>query len=221
MPRSFSPMRIRLVPVFFMLFLIALFAGSLWRYRAGALIARVLDYGRCDAPRHPLAPLPDSASSSASEIPVRVFASHPLGNRNTLSVARGASARVRRTMPVFDRSGVLVGRVSEVFKEHSAVQLVGSPDWDIPVRIGAGKVSGLLVGGPTIQATMIAGNVVVSAGDTVFAATPDLPYGAPIGVIESVRADRDSGVFQDAVVRLPYSASELTDLTISIWTPDF
>lgn len=214
-------MRTRLIPVFVALLLIALFSGALWRYRALALIARVVDFGRCDVPQPSLSVLPQPLEGSSSEIPVRIFASHPLNNRNVLYVDRGASARVRRTMPMFDASGALVGHVSEVSKEYSAVQLVGSPDWDIPVRIGAGKISGLLVGGPTIHVTMIAGDAVISPGDAVFAASSDLPYGAPIGTIESVRADNETSVFQDAVVRLPYSASELTDAVISIWTPDF
>ena len=221
MPQGSPSTRFRFLSLFSALFIIAAVSGAVWRYRAGALVARVIDFGRCDAPRDPLVSLPDPAPASATEIPVRVFASHPFNDRNILHVDRGASHRVRRTMPVFHRSGALVGQVIEVSKEHSAVRLVGSPDWDIPVRIGAGKVSGLLVGGPTIHVTMIAGDASVSSGDAVFAASADLPYGVPVGTVESVRIDAGTGIFQDAVIRLPYSASELTDAVISVWTPDF
>lgn len=220
MPGRFPSIGSRFVLILFVLAFAAFVSGAARRYEAGALLARVLDFGRCDLPREPLSPLPPALMPSASLIPVRVFASHPLNDRNVLQVDRGASDRVRRTMPVFDPSGALVGQVVEVSKEHSAVQLVGSPDWEIPVRIGDRKVSGLLVGGPTIHVTMIAGDASVSSGDTVFAASADLPYGVPIGTVESVRADATQ-VFQDAVLRLPYSAGELTDLSISIWTPDF
>lgn len=221
MPRQFSSMRVRLVPVFLILFIIALVSGAVWRYEIGALVVRVLDFGRCDVPRNPLSPLSRPVSVSTSSIAVRVFASYPFNNRNVLHVDHGASGRVRRAMPVFDSSEVLVGQVTEVSKEYSAVRLVGSPDWEIPVRIGTDKISGLLVGGTTVHVTMIADDAGVSPGDTVFAASVDLPYGVPIGTVESVRSDSEGGLFQDAVVRLPYSVSELTDLFISVWTPDF
>ncbi len=191
------------------------------RYRMVSVATRFLPRGtRCAVlPSDPLPFLPPPIPSDAP-IVARVFASYPFNNNVSLGVDRGAGQNVRSLMPAM-LGDVLIGQVTQVSKEHSVIRLVGSPDWEIPVRIGPGKIPGLLQGGPTVRVGMIGGDKHVVPGDRIISASKELPYGLLIGTVESAYPDASGGVFQEAVVRLPYVSADLTEIAIVQWTPDF
>ena len=116
---------------------------------------------------------------------------------------------------------VLVGQVTDAFKEYSTVRLIGSPGWQIPVRIGEHGAPGLLIGGSAIRVDMIPQNKKIRPGDAVISASAELPYGLLIGTVESVRPDVSPGIFQNAIIRLSYDPADITALTIVLWTPNF
>ncbi len=166
--------------------------------------------------------LPVSAEPPSPDAPIvaRVFSAYPLNNSSSLGVDRGAAQKVRAMMPAM-LGDTLVGQVIEVSKEHSVIRLVGSADWEIPVRIGPGKVPGLLQGGPTVRIGMIGGDKQIIPGDRIVSASKELPYGLLIGTVESAYPDASGGIFQEAVVRIPYVSGDLTEVAIMQWTPDF
>ncbi len=212
MPR----MRQHRFPIGLFLLIALVAAGALVRYRTSAFLSR-LGTSACPATVASITQPPDAEGS----VVAHVFASYPFSDRNVIYVDKGAGAKIRRSMPVLASSGALVGTVIAVSRGYSSVRLVGSPDWQIPVRIGPRKVPGLLVGGAVTRVGMIARAAAVAPGDEVVSSSKELPSGLIVGVIESVRPDSAGGVFQEAVVKLPYAISDLTEIIISLWTPDF
>ncbi len=212
MPR----MRQRRFPIGLFLLIALVSAGALVRYHASAFVSR-LSPSSCPVTVASTIQLPDAEGS----VVTNVFASHPFSDRNVIYVDKGVGAKIRRSMPALTSSGALVGTVVAVSRGYSSVRLVGSPDWHIPVRIGPRKVPGLLVGGAVMRVSMIVRAAVVAPGDEVISSSKELPSGLIIGVIESVRPDSAGGVFQEAVVKLPYVVGDLTEIIISLWTPDF
>ena len=123
-------------------------------------------------------------------------------------------------MPITVSDQILVGQVSQVFKNYSLVKTVFSSDWEIPVRIGEKKVPALLIGGPELKLTMIVNDKPIVDGQAVFAAKTDLPYGLKIGEVINVTNDSATGVFKEAGVKLDYDFNDLTDLSVLLWTAD-
>lgn len=151
---------------------------------------------------------------------VKVFSSYPFNNKNLLSVNQGREQGVRAGMPVVVGDQILVGQVSQVFKNYSLVKTIFSPDWEIPVRIGEKKVPALLIGGPELKLTMIVNDKPILDGQVVFAAKTDLPYGLKVGEVINVTNDSATGVFKEAGVKLDYDFNDLTDLSVLLWTVD-
>ncbi len=190
------------------------------RYRLSASALRLAQSTRCAVIPENFPSVPSAAPSPDAPIVARVFAAYPFNNSASLAVDRGAGQRVRVMMPAM-LGDVLIGQVVEVSKEHSVVRLVGSPDWEIPVRIGQAKIPGLLQGGPTIRIAMIGGDKHIAPHDRIISASKELPYGLLIGTVESAYPDSSGGIFQEAVVRIPYVSADLTEIAIMQWTPDF
>ncbi len=150
----------------------------------------------------------------------KVFSSYPFNNKSLLSINRGREQGIREGMPITVSDQILVGQVSQVFKNYSLVKTVFSSDWEIPVRIGEKKVPALLIGGPELKLTMIVNDKPIVDGQAVFAAKTDLPYGLKIGEVINVTNDSATGVFKEAGVKLDYDFNDLTDLSVLLWTAD-
>lgn len=151
---------------------------------------------------------------------VKVFSSYPFNNKNLLSINKGREQGVVEGMPVAVGDQIIVGQVSQAFKNYSLVRTIFSPDWEIPVRIGEKKVPALLIGGPELRLTMIVNDKPIFDGQTIFAAKNNLPYGLKIGEVANVTNDSATGVFKEAGVKLDYDFNDLTDLSVLLWTAD-
>lgn len=150
----------------------------------------------------------------------QVFSSYPFNNKNLLSINIGSDQGIKKSMPVTLGSNTLVGQVDKVFKNYSLVKTIFSPDWQIPVRIGEKKIPGLLVGGPNLRLTMIVNNKPIFENQPIFIASQDLPYGLSIGLVANVKNNSDTGVFQEAGVKLDYDFDNLTELSVLLWTAE-
>ena len=149
-----------------------------------------------------------------------VFASYPFTGRSIVRVNKGVADGMRVGYPATFGGSVLAGQVTEVHGRYSVVRMVGSPDWQIPVRVGPRKVAGLLVGGTVPRVSMIPADKSVATGDAVITASDDLPYGLTVGTVGSVSAEAVGGVFKEADVVFPYDARDVAELAFMVWTPD-
>jgi cell shape-determining protein MreC len=149
-----------------------------------------------------------------------VFAAYPFTGRSSVRVTKGAIDGMRVGYPATFGGSVLVGQVTEVHNRYSIVRMVGSPEWQIPVRVGPHKVAGLLVGGTIPRISMLAADKSIVVGDVIIAASNDLPYGLVIGTVSSLSTEAMGGVFKDAVVTFSYDARDVAELAFMVWTPD-
>ena len=151
---------------------------------------------------------------------VRVFSSYPFNNKNLLAVNAGFRQGIRQGMPATIGGAILVGQVHKTFKNYSLVRTIFSPDWELPVRIGAKKIPALLIGGPNLKLTMIVNDQPIFDGQPIFVASKDFPYGMKIGEAINVKSDSVTGVFQETGVKTDYDFDGLTELAILLWTAD-
>ncbi len=209
-----------------------LFAGADARYRLFLSAARfvrgqaVTDYEALRAENAALKTALLAAYSAAPAIQdgkmlfADVFAEYPFTGRSSVRVDKGKQDGMRVGYPATFGGSVLVGQVTEVRSRYSVVRMVGSPDWQIPVRVGPHKVAGLLVGGSVPRISMIAADKAVAAGDEIVAADNGLPYGLTIGTVSSLAPDSTGGVFQEAGIKFPYDARDVAELAFMAWIPD-
>lgn len=151
---------------------------------------------------------------------VDVFAAYPFNSRSTVRVNKGQADGMRTGYPATFGGSVLAGQVTEVHGRYSVVRIVGSPEWQIPVRVGPHKVAGLLIGGTVPRISMIPADKAVAVGDTIISASNELPYGLTIGAVSAVSADAAGGVFKEAEVQFPYDVRDIAELAFIVWTPD-
>ncbi len=211
-----------------------IFSGADFRYRLLLSVNRfvrggdILDYETLSAENAALKVALGVAQSTPDAIRhedgtlifADVFATYPFAGRSAVRVNKGVRDGMRVGYPATFGGSVLTGQVTEVYNSYSVVRMVGSPDWQIPVRIGPHKVAGLLVGGTVPRISMIAADKKIAVGDAIIAASNDLPYGLTIGTVSSISAETAGGVFQEAVITFSYDAQDIAELAFIIWTSD-
>lgn len=207
-------------------------SGAAFRYFSGRVISRGVrgawcpDVSSLEMENTGLRAYIHGLSSTSTAFVVRdrvlahVYASYPFGNIQSLEVDRGSANGVRVGMPVVIGDGVLLGQVVKVSLHTSTVRLVGSPDWQISVRIGREKIVGLLTGGHVPSLGMIPADKRIVTGDAVIVADRSLPYGLSLGTIGAVAPNEVGAVFGSASLILPYESRDLTEFFILLWTPD-
>lgn len=207
------------------------FIGPAYRYRAFLAATRffhsgdALDYETMRAENIALRNTLSAKSSAAALTDKKiffanVFAEYPFNGRALLRVDKGQAEGMRVGYPATFGGSVLAGQVLSVGNHYSIVRMVGSPDWQIPVRVGPRKVAGLLMGGTVPRVSMLPVDKKIVAGDAIIAASGDLPYGLTIGTVGSISASDSGGVFQEAFVIFSYDARDVAELAFMVWTPD-
>ncbi len=149
-----------------------------------------------------------------------VFAAYPFNGRFSVRVDKGLADGIRAGYPATFGGSVLAGQVTEAHNRYSVVRMVGSPDWQIPVRVGPHRVAGLLTGGTVSRISMIPADKEVAVGDEIVSASDELPYGLTIGTVGAVSADSAAGVFKEAEVKFPYDARDVAELAFMVWVRD-
>lgn len=214
--------------------IIFIILGSAGRYRLFLSIARFvrsgqpLDYETLRAENDALktalvranAGSPFVSQKDGAILFADVFAAYPWGGQSAVRVDKGRVDGMRVGYPATFGGSVLAGQVTEVHNRYSVVRMVGSPDWQIPVRVGPHKVAGLLVGGTVPRIAMIPADKEVAVGDVVISASNELPYGLTIGAVSVVSPEAEGGVFKEAGVQFPYDARDIAELAFMAWTRD-
>lgn len=217
-----------LVAIFF------IFSGSGERYKAFLAISRfmhggdVLGYETLRAENVALKAALAAAESGIGQVNAQnsklifadVFAVYPFAGRSSVRVTKGSKDGMRVGYPATFGGSVLAGQVTEVQNKYSVVRMVGSPEWQIPVRVGPHKVAGLLMGGTVPRITMIAADKPIAEGDTIITASDDLPYGLIVGTVRSISTESVGGAFKEAIITFSYDARDVAELAFMTWTPD-
>lgn len=138
----------------------------------------------------------------------RVYSTYPFNNRKTIVIDAGSNDGLTTLMPVAVAPGVLLGYISDITPSYSIVRTVLSSDFKIPVRIGQNSEDALLEGGNAPIASMIERTKKIAAGDPIYTASAQFPYGLLVGTVNAL-TETDGGYFKNAGVQLSYAINEL------------
>lgn len=141
-----------------------------------------------------------------------VYLQYPFGFKNELLVDAGTDQGVATGSAVAFQ-GIFVGIVIRTFPDSAMVQTVFDPAFKMPVRIGVDGVDALLVGGADPMATSISKTAVIANGDIVTTASPGVPYGMPVGVVNATTTSGDN-LFQTASLNFGYDEDSIQTVLI-------
>ena len=121
-----------------------------------------------------------------------------------LIINTGSRDGVAVGMPVIAGGATLVGRVAQVSRQQSYVQLVNDPTSEVAVMLQGSRITGMLVSRPdgTLIMTQILPDETVEVGEIVITAGLGglLPTGLILGQVESVTY-QEAALFQEALLR--------------------
>lgn len=143
----------------------------------------------------------------------KVFSLYPFNTKNRIYIALGSGDGVRTGQPVMFSKTVLIGQIVSVSQDASEVVTVFDPNYSLPVKIGKKAIDGLLQGGVSPEIGLIDKTKQISAGDEIYSASKDIPYGLLLGTIKSVKED-SSAAFLRAQISLPYALSDVTEIYV-------
>lgn len=146
-------------------------------------------------------------------VAAKVFSAYPFNNHSLLAVNAGSRQGVRVFSPVVVGEQFLFGQVIEVSERQSIVRTVFDPDWKLPVRVGEKGRDALFSGGRVPRLELIPKEQEVAAGDVVFSAGRDIPYGLMLGTVSGLKESSDSA-FKEAEVELPFSLPAVREVNI-------
>ncbi|MEK7194039.1 MAG: rod shape-determining protein MreC [Patescibacteria group bacterium] len=142
----------------------------------------------------------------------KIFSTYPFNIKNQLTINAGEKQGVKKGTTATIGENILVGQIIEVFENYSVARTIFDPKWQRPVRIGEEEVNGLLQGGNEPKITLI--EKPVKAGDIIYSAVADFPYGLKIGEISEIK-ETASGIFKEAEVKVSYNINELREVNMS------
>jgi cell shape-determining protein MreC len=144
-----------------------------------------------------------------------IYSYYPLNVSDELLINVGSEQGISEGMAVFADKGILLGQVIKTYAGQSVVKTILTPDWEIPVKIGANKVDALYVGGHSPKLTLISKKKVVLGGETVVSASKDLPYSIELGQVGELR-ETVEGVFREADIIIPYQMSDIETVLVRV-----
>ncbi|MFB9770182.1 rod shape-determining protein MreC [Lactiplantibacillus modestisalitolerans] len=159
--------------------------------------------------------------SDYTAVTANVLTRTPSSWMNQLVISKGATAGIKKNMPVMSQTG-LIGRIVEVNQTSSKVELISSTSssankFAIEITNKAGKtVNGIVSGydksSGTLEMGSVTSNVKLKKGDKVV--TSGLggitPKGLYVGTVASVKQD-DYGLASEVEIK---PAADLSDLTV-------
>ena len=154
------------------------------------------------------------SAARSSDALASVYSRYPFNLKHELLISRGSetgeapgdAVGVVGAGDLGAGCNVLIGKITKVYAKSALVQTIFDPQFQLAVRIGSRGVDGLLKGGNEPLVTLISQKAKVGAGDAVFAASSETPYGMALGTIADVRPSGDQ-VFQNAVLTVPYDVN--------------
>lgn len=145
----------------------------------------------------------------------KVYSNYPVNNANQILVHAGANSGIKLGAVATTGEGIFIGEVIEVFDKMSVVRTIFDPDWELPVKIGAGRVDALLVSGVLPKLTLISKNKTVSVGAPIYLADKNYPYGLTVGIVSEIEASENER-FDSALLSTPYEKSGLDAVYIRL-----
>ncbi len=154
-----------------------------------------------------------SLASNSQFISAKVFSTYPFNIKNQITINVGENQGVKKNMTVIFGENILIGQITEVFKDYSVVRTIFDPNWQVPIRIGKEEINGLFKGGNEPQVILIEKEKQIQIGDIVYMASQEFPYGLKIGEIAEIK-ETAAGVFKEAILKIPFNVSELREVNI-------
>ncbi|MDO8601708.1 MAG: rod shape-determining protein MreC [bacterium] len=148
-------------------------------------------------------------------IRVPLYSSYPFNTSNQLLVAAGSESGVLEGATVFAAPGIFIGQVTSVQNGKAVVRTIFDPGWELPVRIGEGKVDALLIGGQEPRLTLVSKRKPLIGGESVFLASRDFTYGLVLGAVAELRQSKDS-LFLEGRLIASYTIADLSELYIGL-----
>lgn len=164
--------------------------------------------------------LNDSLSDYTS-VTANVLTRTPSSWMNQIVISKGATAGVKKNMPVMSQSG-LIGRIVEVNQTNAKVELISSTSstanrFAIQITNKAGKtVNGIISGydksSNQLEMGSVTSNVKVKKGDKVVTSGlgGTIPKGLYVGTVAAIKTD-DYGLASEVEIT---PAADLSDLTV-------
>jgi len=151
-------------------------------------------------------------SVPAGTVPAIVYSRYPLNFKNEILVNVGANENVTTgTAALFQ--GVYIGSVEKTFPGTSLIQTVFDGNFKMPVRVGSAGYDELFVGGAAPRVTTLAKTAAVRPGDIVYTAGEGVPYGLPIGIVQSTSTSPDN-LFQEASLGFAYDMNTVQAVSL-------
>lgn len=148
-------------------------------------------------------------------ISAKIYSTYPFNNRGLITVNAGSRQGVIKGAPVTLDGAILVGQVQEVFESFSVVRTFFDAGWEVPVKISKDNKDALLVSGKEPRLTLIAKEIDVQGGDSVYAASKDFDFGMTIGEVKDIYNDKGA-LFREASISFPYDLGDITEIAILI-----
>ncbi len=156
-----------------------------------------------------------STTNDNNYLTAKVFSTHPFNIKNQITVNVGEKQRIKKLAPAVLKENILIGQVNEVFKNYSVVKTIFDSNFQLPVRIGKDEINALFQGGAEPKVVLIDKEKPVQAGDVVYSASAEFPYGLKIGEISEIK-ETSAGVFKEAILKMPFNVNELREVNIKL-----
>lgn len=145
----------------------------------------------------------------------KIYSTYPFNNRGLFVINAGFKEGLKTGLAVTFEKHILIGQIIEVYENYSVVRSIFDSGWELPVKIDTDKIDALLVGGREPQLTLIVKGEQLKAGQQIYTASRDFPYGLKIGEINDVFSDSGSA-FEEATISFAYEVGTLTEVAVLI-----
>jgi rod shape-determining protein MreC len=156
-------------------------------------------------------------------VAARVVAGPASNFSRTIEIDKGSRDGFKVGMPVVNGAG-LVGKLVQVTKDRSTVQLITDPDFAVGVRLvtdgSSGTARGTGEGEPLIVDSQLEDGTEVAKGTALTTSGADqsaFPGSIPVGTVRSTRPG-SGGLALDLVVRPLADTQRLAFVTVMLWT---
>jgi len=154
--------------------------------------------------------------------PARVIYRDPANWWRTVQIDLGTMNGVSNNLPVLSPEGFLVGRVSSASLTKSQVVLLGDPNCRVPAVVENDlRSQGIIAGGGPldhsfVDLTYLPPNTVIKPGQRVVTShlSAIYPAGIPIGTAVEEAQPVESGLIQEAEVKLSAEISSLEEVWV-------
>ena len=150
-------------------------------------------------------------------VPAFVYSQYPLPFKNELILSAGGKQGViKGASVIFSVSGgqaFMIGKISEVWPNHSSVQTIFDKRYKTAVRIGKNGTDSLLNGGTVPKLTLIPKAKPIEPGQVVYSASPDSPYGTAVGEVGVVTVIPETSM-QEAELLVPYDPNSIHSVLV-------